>query len=122
MGMRDRLEQKNIKLMGRMQKLMMVVETMRKESVSMERALGDKERAYEEKDQQLRHVTNKARQLQKISKASKPGAGAGPKTNGAKSPKLELDMVALPPLQQTDGRRSGASTPRSARGAPSSPY
>merc|ERR1719221_2154117 len=80
--MRDRLEQKNIKLMERMQKLMMVVETMRKESVSLERALGNKERVCEEKELQLRHVTLKARQLQKVSKASKAAAGSGPKSAG----------------------------------------
>merc|ERR1719420_1868158 len=37
--MRDRLEQKNLKLMERLQKLMMVVETQRKENAGLERKL-----------------------------------------------------------------------------------
>merc|ERR1719433_1730483 len=60
--MRDRLEQKNLKLMQRMQKLMMVVETMRKENVILERTLASKERLHDEKDLQLRQATQKARQ------------------------------------------------------------
>merc|ERR1719178_444344 len=58
--LRDRLEQKNLKLMERMQKLMMVVESMRKENVMLERHLLGKERVCEEKDRQLRDMTHKA--------------------------------------------------------------
>merc|ERR1712113_610370 len=50
--MRDRLEQKNLKLMERMQKLMMVVETMRKENVTLERNLVSREQACDNKEQQ----------------------------------------------------------------------
>merc|ERR1712113_641298 len=64
--MRDRLEQKNLKLLERMQKLMMVVETMRKENVTLERNLVSREQACDNKEQQLRHVTQKAKQLQKV--------------------------------------------------------
>merc|ERR1712079_732330 len=63
---RDRLEQKNLKLMERMQKLMMVVETMRKENITLEKSLTTKDRQCEES-------TQKIRQLQKIIKASKGG-------------------------------------------------
>merc|ERR1719316_1428962 len=52
--MRDRLEQKNLKLMERMQKLMMVVETMRKDNVHLERSLASEERSHEEKVLKLR--------------------------------------------------------------------
>merc|ERR1719420_1200650 len=41
--MRDRLEQKNVKLMERMQKLMMVVETMRRDTVSLEKSLASQD-------------------------------------------------------------------------------
>merc|ERR1719231_2234648 len=63
--LRDRLEQKNLKLMDRMQKLMMVVETMRKENVMLERNLTKREMAQEDKDRQLRQVTDKHKELQK---------------------------------------------------------
>merc|ERR1712113_356988 len=63
--LRDRLEQKNTKLMERMQKLMMVVETMRRENISLEKLVTAKDRANETKDVQLRQATQKARQLQK---------------------------------------------------------
>merc|ERR1719195_1175712 len=53
--LRDRLEQKNMKLMERMQKLMMVVETMRKENITLERTLTAK-------DQKCEEVTQKVRQ------------------------------------------------------------
>merc|ERR1712054_468904 len=69
--LRDRLEQKNLKLMERMQKLMMVVETMRKENVTLERNLVSREQACDSKEQQLRHVTQKAKQLQKVVKNTK---------------------------------------------------
>merc|ERR1712028_111200 len=78
--LRDRLEQKNLKLMERMQKLMMVVETMRKENVTLERSLFLREQTCETKEQQLRQVTQKAKQLQKIAKAAKAGQKSGVKT------------------------------------------
>merc|ERR1719327_1231424 len=52
--LRDRLEQKNTKLMERMQKLMMVVETMRRENISLEKLLSAKDRANDAKEVQLR--------------------------------------------------------------------
>jgi hypothetical protein len=66
--MRDRLEQKNLQLMDRMQKLMMVVETMRKDNLSLERSLACKERSYEEKELQLQQVTQRTKQLVKHTK------------------------------------------------------
>merc|ERR1711904_478834 len=48
--MRDRLEQKNLKLMDRLQKLMMVVETQRKENSTLERKLFTHEQMVEDKD------------------------------------------------------------------------
>jgi len=123
--LRDRLEQKNLKLMERMQKLMMVVETMRKENVTLERNLVAREQNCETKEQQLRQVTQKAKQLQKIAKAAKQGGKGGSKTV------LELGSPrgeqGLPPLDRSQrsvdsgGRRSGASTPRTPR-CPPSPY
>ncbi|CAJ1406085.1 unnamed protein product [Effrenium voratum] len=111
--MRDRLEQKNLKLMERMQKLMMVVETMRKDNVNLERSLQSKDRMYEEKDAQLRIIMQKVRQLQKT-KGGKPKAASK-----AKAPALELEgSQNLPPLDSArrggsaSGRRSGQSTPR----------
>merc|ERR1711865_1329083 len=71
--LRDRLEQKNLKLMERMQKLMMVVETMRKENVTLERSLFLREQSCESQDRQLQHVTQKAKQLKAIVKTSKGG-------------------------------------------------
>jgi len=122
--MRDRLEQKNLKLMERMQKLMMVVETMRKDNVALERTLAAKDRAHDEKDAQLRIVTQKVRQMQKHPKAGRSkGVAKGP------APLLELEnsMQNLPPLESArrsesgNGRRS--TTPRSGAGpAPPSPY
>merc|ERR1711976_252787 len=76
--LRDRLEQKNLKLMERMQKLMMVVETMRKENVTLERNLVARAHSGETKEQQLRQGTQKAKQLQKIVK--KAGQKGGSKT------------------------------------------
>merc|ERR1719265_87049 len=67
--MRDRLEQKNLKLMERLQKLMMVVETQRKENFGLERKLASHERLVDDKDKQLKEVTTKAKQLQKAFKA-----------------------------------------------------
>jgi len=117
--MRDRLEQKNLKLMERMQKLMMVVETMRKDNVTLERSMVAKDRQHDEKDMQLRQVSQKARQLQKLVKSSKQ-----PKSGNTL---FEMETPAaqgIPTLQRSidsaRGGRSGASTPRS-RGAPS-PY
>merc|ERR1711865_1342283 len=71
--LRDRLEQKNLKLVERMQKLMMVVESMRKENITLERTVLAKEKAREDKDRQLQHVTQKAKQLKAIVKTSKGG-------------------------------------------------
>merc|ERR1719262_715733 len=121
--LRDRLEQKNLKLMERMQKLMMVVETMRKENVTLERNLVAREQNCETKEHQLRQVTQKAKQLQKIVKQGKAVQKGGSKTV------LELgssSRQALPMLNSSQrsidsgGRRSGASTPRTPR-APTSP-
>merc|ERR1719386_308556 len=67
--MRDRLEQKNLKLMDRLQKLMMVVETQRKENSNLERKLFSHEQMVEDKDRQLKEVTHKAKQLQRVFKA-----------------------------------------------------
>merc|ERR1719316_2289345 len=67
--MRDRLEQKNLKLMERLQKLMMVVETQRKENSGLERKLFTHEQMVEDKDQQLKQVTHKAKELQRVFKA-----------------------------------------------------
>jgi len=127
--MRDRLEQKNLKLMERMQKLMMVVETMRKDNVHLERSLASKERSFEERDLQLRQMTSKAKILQKTVKASKYSSkndSGGP----VKPAPLNLDLDAppsqsLPPLTDRSqwsttggGRQSGMSTPRT----PTTPY
>lgn len=128
--MRERLEQKNLKLMERMQKLMMVVETMRKENVTLEHSLSTKERVCEEKDAQLRQVTQKARQLHRLAKVSKSSA----RTGAGQASVLELEAPlreGLPPLDRSQrsidsagGRRSGMSTPRTPRTprAPASPY
>jgi len=120
--MRDRLEQKNLKLMERMQKLMMVVETMRKDNVNLERTLASKDRMYEEKDAQLRIIMQKLRQVQKNQKGGKPKVASKPK-----APVLELEgsMQNLPLLDSArrsgsanGGRRSGQSTPRASNGSP----
>eukprot|EP00930_Biecheleria_cincta_P056477 TRINITY_DN42592_c0_g1_i1.p1 TRINITY_DN42592_c0_g1~~TRINITY_DN42592_c0_g1_i1.p1 ORF type:complete len:506 (+),score=122.04 TRINITY_DN42592_c0_g1_i1:94-1611(+) len=115
--MRDRLEQKNLKLMERMQKLMMVVETMRKDNQMLERALASKDRSYEEKDVQLRVMTQKFRQLHKNAKV-------GGRSKGRPAMlELESSMQNLPPLdsarrsESVNGRTS--TTPRN---APQSPY
>lgn len=114
--MRDRLEQKNLKLMERMQKLMMVVETMRKDNVNLERSLASKDRMYEEKDAQLRIIMQKVRQLQKNTKGKPKGAAKAK----APQPVLELEgsVQNLPPLESSrysgpaSGKQSGRSTPR----------
>eukprot|EP00927_Polykrikos_kofoidii_P028228 TRINITY_DN24687_c0_g1_i1.p1 TRINITY_DN24687_c0_g1~~TRINITY_DN24687_c0_g1_i1.p1 ORF type:complete len:614 (-),score=141.90 TRINITY_DN24687_c0_g1_i1:184-1794(-) len=131
---RDRLEQKNFKLMERMQKLMMVVETMRKDNVNLERSLAARERSHDEKDLQLRQMTSKAKQLQKMAKASsrsgqKDGSITDRKYKGAS---MELEVApsqSLPPLERSQrsgdsigGRRSGMSTPRTPRRSAESPY
>merc|ERR1712151_838829 len=124
--MRDRLEQKNLKLMERMQKLMMVVETMRKENITLEKTLTAK-------DQKCEEITQKCRQLQKMVKASKGGHKGG--SQKTLTPMLELEAPSkqsLPPLERSQrsidsasGQRSGLSTPRTPRtprgGAPPSP-
>lgn len=127
--LRDRLEQKNLKLMERMQKLMMVVETMRKDNVDLERSLASRERSCEEKDLRLRQVSAKAKakQLQRASKQPRPQA------SGQKDRLLDLEAHSqqggLPPLDRSlrsdvslGGRQSGMSTPRTPRQAPASPY
>lgn len=125
--LRDRLEQKNLKLMDRMQKLMMVVETMRKENVTLERNLVAKEQHCETKEMQLRQVTQKAKQLQKLAKGKSTGQRGG-KSSGPTVLELESPQQGLPPLDRSQrsidssgGRRSGMSTPRTPR-APPSPY
>mmetsp|Transcript_9190 Transcript_9190/g.15661 ORF Transcript_9190/g.15661 Transcript_9190/m.15661 type:complete len:496 (-) Transcript_9190:168-1655(-) len=119
--MRDRLEQKNLKLMERMQKLMMVVETMRRDNVNLERTLASKDRMYEEKDAQLRIIMQKLRQVQKSQKGGKPKVASK-----QKAPVLELEgsMQNLPLLDSgrrsgsANGRRSGQNTPRASNGSP----
>eukprot|EP00933_Yihiella_yeosuensis_P052492 TRINITY_DN50583_c0_g1_i1.p1 TRINITY_DN50583_c0_g1~~TRINITY_DN50583_c0_g1_i1.p1 ORF type:complete len:526 (+),score=141.43 TRINITY_DN50583_c0_g1_i1:68-1645(+) len=112
--LRDRLEQKNMKLMERMQKLMMVVETMRKDNINLERTLASRERLCEDKETQLRAVMQKARQLQRSAKAAKQGVNV----KKAPAPLLELgsSMQSLPPLDgpktARDGRTSGRTTPQ----------
>jgi len=118
--MRDRLEQKNLKLMERMQKLMMVVETMRKDNQTLERALASKDRSYEEKHVQLRVMTQKFRQLHKNAKGSGTSKSSKPRPAMLE---LESSMQNLPPLdsarraESVNGRMS--TTPRN---APPSPY
>jgi len=107
--LRERLEKKNALLVERMQKLMMVVETMRRENGALERNILNKEQIHEDKERQLQHVTHKAKYLQRLMKA--------PKTCRKEQRQLELDMSAdgprqgLPPLDNAQGR-SGQSTPR----------
>jgi len=126
--LRDRLEQKNMKLMERMQKLMMIVETMRKENVSLERHVADREETAVQKEVQLRHVTQKAKQLQRLQKAPKQSA----RGKSAAGVSLELDAQGhvqppsanLPPLEipsrslDSAGGQSGGSQ----RKCPPSPY
>lgn len=118
--MRDRLEQKNLKLMERMQKLMMVVETMRKDNQTLERALASKDQSYEEKHVQLRVMTQKFRQLHKNAKGSGTSKSSKPRPAMLE---LESSMQNLPPLdsarraESVNGRMS--TTPRN---APPSPY
>jgi len=92
--MRDRLEQKNLKLMERLQKLMMVVETQRKENSTLERKLFTHEQMVEDKDKQLKEVTHKAKQLQRVFKAK---AGKTPRGGEAKqmSSSMPLEMSSL---------------------------
>merc|ERR1719191_1489214 len=92
--MRDRLEQKNLKLMERLQKLMMVVETQRKENSGLERKLFTHEQMVEDKDRQLKEVTHKAKQLQRVFKAK---AGKTPRGGEAKqmSSSMPLEMSSL---------------------------
>jgi len=117
--MRDRLEQKNLKLMERMQKLMMVVESMRKDNGALERSLAVKDRSFEEKDLQLRQITqaHKARSAQKNGKV--------PRSQGNQRGGYG-DGSSLPPLDRafrSDGfggvnpslRSTGMSTPKTPR-------
>jgi len=124
--MRDRLEQKNVKLMERMQKLMMVVETMRRDTVSLEKSLTSKDKQCEERTGQLTQMTQRARQLHRMVKAGKAGS-RDPK--GQSGIILEFDgssaLEGLPGLRKqrsidfvrgaAGGSRSGHSTPRTPR-------
>jgi chromosome segregation ATPase len=124
--MRDRLEQKNIKLMERMQKLMMVVETMRRDTVSLEKSLSSKDKQCEERSAQLTQMTQRARQLHRQVKAGKAGS-RDPK--GQSGIILDFDgssaLDGLPGLRKqrsidfvrgaAGGSRSGHSTPRTPR-------
>merc|ERR1719453_2292317 len=107
--LRDRLEQKNLKLMERMQKLMMVVDTMRKENVTLERSLVSKEQICETKEQQLRQVSQKAKQLQKANRAKErmkePATWSARKEHGegkgGKILALASPTGGLPPLDSS---------------------
>merc|ERR1712224_1048477 len=95
--MRDRLEQKNLKLMERLQKLMMVVETQRKENSTLERKLFTHEQMVEDKDKQLKEVTHKAKQLQRVFKAKagktpRGGPSAGESKQMSGSGQMPVDM------------------------------
>jgi len=116
--MRERLEQKNLKLMERMQELMMVVESMRKDNGALERSLAAKDRSFAEKDLQLRQVTHahKTRAAQKPIKV--------PRSQG--NQRAAYGDASLPPLDhalRSDGfggvsnslRSTGMSTPRTPR-------
>ena len=65
---RERLESKNMKLMERLQKLMMVVENQRREKERIEDRLQTTDRICEDKDRQLVEISMKARELQKLLK------------------------------------------------------
>lgn len=106
--MRDRLEQKNLKLMERLQKLMMVVETQRKENFGLEKQLQAHETLVQDKDQQLREVTHKAKQLQKAfkvqssrveKKTPRGDISISPKQNSASLNTDAFVSQGLPPLQ-----------------------
>mmetsp|Transcript_42264 Transcript_42264/g.106491 ORF Transcript_42264/g.106491 Transcript_42264/m.106491 type:complete len:514 (+) Transcript_42264:57-1598(+) len=119
--LRDRLEQKNTKLMERMQKLMMVVETMRRENISLEKLVTAKDRANDAKELQLRQAMQKAKQLQKSQRAARSKTKAP-----SELPPTELQ--GLPPVDRQHrsvesggGRQSGMSTPHTPR-CPPSPY
>jgi len=95
--MRDRLEQKNLKLMERLQKLMMVVETQRKENSNLERKLFSHEQLVEDKDRQLKEVTHKAKQLQRVFKAKAgktPRGGSGDMKNLSGSVPAEMSTLS----------------------------
>jgi len=102
--MRDRLEQKNLKLMERLQKLMMVVETQRKENSGLERKLFTHEQMVEDKDRQLKEVTHKAKQLQRVFKAKagktpRGGSGDVKNTSGSVPPEMSsLSQNGLPAI------------------------
>merc|ERR1711904_90285 len=102
--MRDRLEQKNLKLMDRLQKLMMVVETQRKENSTLERKLFTHEQMVEDKDKQLKEVTHKAKQLQRVFKAkagkATPRSGGDVKqmSGGAPMEMSSLSQGGLPAI------------------------
>jgi len=124
--MRDRLEQKNVKLMERMQKLMMVVETMRRDTVALEKSLATKDKQCEERTVQLTQMTQRARQLHRMVKTGKAGS-RDPK--GQSGIILDFDssgaLESLPGFRKqrsidsargnAGGSRSGHSTPRTPR-------
>jgi chromosome segregation ATPase len=100
--MRDRLEQKNLKLLERMQKLMMVVETMRKDSAGLERALQDKDRQNEE--------------LRYMSRQKRKGRSASAQQSHGKLAAIPLDPSSLPNLDHRPQRPIDAvGTPRAQR-------
>merc|ERR1712224_238963 len=118
--MRDRLEQKNLKLMERLQKLMMVVETQRKENFGLERKLASHERLVDDKDKQLQQVTPKAKQLARAFRAnSKNQKGKGDKSDMSLSQGLP-NIVSTSTLDQ-DPQRSldGGLSVRTPRKPPS---
>lgn len=120
---RDRLEQKNAKLMERMQKLMMVVESMRKENGGLERALRAKEQLLEEKDAKMREASRKAKLMQnKVVKSPSKKAleSLDFEAPSGHDPLPQLDSARRRQIDAV-GTRSGTSTPRS-RGATQSPY
>jgi len=127
--LRERLEQKNLKLVERMQKLMMVVETMRREHVGLERALQGQESRCEEQDKKLREMRKK--QKEQKAQLGKSNGGQGKTPRGGKT----SQDTSLPDLSHSDGagaypsmgmsQRSidsaGGRTPRGPR-VPPSPY
>merc|ERR1712228_164331 len=95
-------------LMERMQKLMMVVESMRKDNGALERSLAAKDRGYAEKDLQLRQVAQaqKARSAQKHGKVPRSqGNQRGGYGDG--------NLPPLDPALRSDGFSGGNPSMRS---------
>lgn len=113
---RDRLEQKNLKLMERLQKLMMVVEVQRKENHGLEKKVSGHERLAEEKEKQLRDVTKKAKQLQKVFRASKKT----PRGHGDAEMSMLQGLPNILPTSPLDHQNSIDSA-RNMGGMPTSP-